>query len=82
MPLFSGFTNLDLIQYPLDKPSDLRANNPRLPFVVSLLCTRKSREHRQMTSLGHLESWAMMAFGGTRSVPVGMPEIVADEFER
>jgi alkanesulfonate monooxygenase SsuD/methylene tetrahydromethanopterin reductase-like flavin-dependent oxidoreductase (luciferase family) len=83
MARFSGFTNLDLSHYPPDEPFEFKGEQSEASIHgVIAMCkeisgTREDDEPWTPRKLGH-----MMAFGGTGAVPVGTPEMVADEFER
>lgn len=83
MARFSGFTNLDLSQYPPDEPFQFKGEQSEASIHgVIAMCkeiagTQEDEEPWTPRKLGH-----MMAFGGTGAVPVGTPEMVADEFER
>lgn len=82
MARFSGFTNLDLSQYPPDEPFVFKGD-PSEASIHGVINTIK-----EVMGLGDdAEPWtprrlgAMMSFGGTGATPVGTPEMIADVFE-
>jgi alkanesulfonate monooxygenase SsuD/methylene tetrahydromethanopterin reductase-like flavin-dependent oxidoreductase (luciferase family) len=81
MARFSGFTNLDLSQYPTNEPFAFKGE----PSEASIHGTIKTM--KEVMGLEDDKPWtperlgARMSFGGSGSTPVGTPAMVADVFE-
>ena len=81
MARFSGFTNLDLSQYPPDEPFAFKGEQSEASIHGTI------NNIKAVLGLKDDEPWtprrlgAQMSFGGTGSTPVGTPAMVADVFE-
>jgi Luciferase-like monooxygenase len=81
MARFSGFTNLDLSQYPPDEPFAFKGEQSEASIHGTI------NNIKAVLGLNDDEPWtprrlgAQMSFGGTGSTPVGTPAMIADVFE-
>ena len=83
MARFSGFTNLDLSQYPPDEPFEFKGEQSEASIHgVIAMCKEIAGTQIDDGPWTPRKLGEMMALGGTGAVLVGTPEMVADEFER
>ncbi|RDW58429.1 hypothetical protein BP5796_12359 [Coleophoma crateriformis] len=83
MARFSGFTNLDLSQYPPDEPFEFKGEQSEASIHgVIAMCKEIAGTQEDDGPWTPRKLGNMMALGGTGAVPVGTPEMVADEMER
>jgi alkanesulfonate monooxygenase SsuD/methylene tetrahydromethanopterin reductase-like flavin-dependent oxidoreductase (luciferase family) len=73
----SGWTGVDLSQYPLDEPFSFEGKHFDHTIHSMVQATQKSME----TPLTPRQLGKMWAFGGFGRMPVGTPEMVADAIE-
>lgn len=82
MSRFSGFTNVDLSQYPPDEPFQFKGEQSEAS-IHGIIDTVK-----KITQESDDEPWTprrlgiLMALGGTAPMPIGTPAMVADVFEK
>lgn len=81
MARFSGFTNVDLSQYPSDEPFAFKGEQKEASIHGTINNIKEVMGMKDDKPWTPSRLGARMSFGGTNSTPIGTPAMIADVFE-